>query len=485
MLLENPIPLRVEIPYLGKLYEYEEKFQPYSLRLIKELLNDFNLSTIVAYLEANTKKPMDGFSETIDSDLDYYFDLFSVLKIAESRDEKVDEISTKNYLKNLENLELDIIFEKIKLSLVPYYEILNEKTKIDENIERYFDFLYRKIYDFSDEENPFLTYDFNDEKFNNLVRNIDNLFKENAYEESEEIYSMRIKIEKEFFLYINNSNTFTQKEKVEYAKLLLLLPVQRFHPYFLDRYRIAICGARQGELEALLLKINTTCSKRFNILLLKNEKISSNTSSDTVLLTTKNELVTNELKKISQKVNPLFVGKKKDKCFGLLLSDSGGENYYALSGISIDENFYDTSMTAKKIVTDVEKILKEKYSNITRKCVTLNQITYYDNYSATDKRGARFEDIKTLSVPITLQQFKIKHGINCIFKDSNQSYYRCFSCCEPKLLADLKNNDTQLTLYVKTKPCLNCSLIIPDYKIHLDKVFFYDDNKESIESFKM
>lgn len=479
-MLENAIPLTVKIPYFGKNYEYDEKFQPYSLGLIEELLQDSKLKSIVEYIVANQKTSFDGYSESFESDIDYFFDLFSVLKIVESRVIKESELSIKSYLRQLEQLQLDIIFEKIKLSLVPYYEILTERTVIDENVEKYFNYIENRIYNFSDEVNPFFNYDFKDENFNKLVKKIDLILEENAYETDDEIYKTRCKIEKALSSYINTPNSFAKKEKVEYAKLILLLPVQPYHPHFLDRYRIAICGARTNELERVVKRIKNknTCAKRINNYFQKPLEITDRTNAR---IESDSEVIIEEYKEITQQVNPLFVKKHKSRCFGLLIPETKEKILYSLSGVSIDNDDNNTP----KIITKIEEILKEKYPDISRKMISNNQITYYDNYQKNAQKGLSFENIKPLKSSITLGDFKTKHGISSIFTDSNHSYYRCFSCCEPKLLAKLNATDNQLTLYVKKQPCLNCSLIIPDYKVHLQNVCFYDESNEKIEFFKI
>ena len=475
MLNNYSVSLDFTIPYLKKEYRYIEDFKPYRLSLVKELLQDSDMEEIVNFLEKSEEQHSEEFTESIDSDIDYYFDVFSVLKIVDASKDLVNSSELRSYIEETERIQTNIILEKIKLSLIPYFNIVNGKKEIDENIKQYFEYLSRKTYDYSNEVNPFLNYEFKDEKFNILVRNIDRIFKENKYEKSDKSTTnqVRNKINNELFSYINNPADSSLKNKVDYVKLILLLSTNGLRPKLIDRYRIAICGLKDGESEEIISKINTASSKRINKLFLYYNNPKPKLPAPTSQNNTRNA----QLIAITNKVSQDLKIKGKYRCLGLLLSDD--LNYFSLSGIETDKKV----LTESQHVKHIEDILKEKYNNIQRKRLSDNQITFYEYYSAVDVKNPYFDNITRLQTPMTLLDFKNKYKITDIFAGDSNHYYRCFSCCEPKLLADLLENENELTLFIKQKPCPNCELIIPEYKNKLNDVIYYNEEQKRIESF--
>lgn len=474
-MIETTIQLTIEIPYRGKTYLQQEGFIPYSINLIKELLEDSKLKRVVEYLETNTKDRNEENETKVvntDSIFDYYFDLFSVLKIVDIREGGSKPDSLSAYFKRMDDIQLSIVFEKIKLSLIPYCDILTEHTVVDEKIEQYFEYLYRKIYDFSDEKNPLAGFLFEDENFNSLVKNIEVIFDKTVYDGFSKM-SVRGLIQKEFEAYIQ-SEDFTLRNKADYAKNILLLSTNGLKPRFLDRYRMAICGAERGELDNIVRQVGEASSSRINKLLIKQSEHYSRSEIET---SQNYGYHTELLSKITQKVNPNFIKKNRKKCFGLLLSDN--LEYYSLSGIKIDN----LNVTAPALVANVEKILREKYKNIQRKCFSDHQITFYEVYTPNGEKGPSFDNLTPINPSKSLEQFKREHNISNIFTHSNKSFYYCFSCCEPKLLAEIPDEFTELTLYVKKEPCANCKLIIPEYKAKLKEVIFYNEKSNTIETF--
>ena len=482
MLKNLKIPLDITVSYLENKYTYYEDFKPYKLGLVKELLENSYLNEIVKYLEKNVEQQPEELAESIGCDIDYYFDLFSVLKIFDSSKSDSDLTEVRSYIQETEKIQSNIIFEKIKLSLIPYFDIVTKKEKSDEKIEQYFEYLTRKIYDYSKEENTFLDYDFKNEKFNTMVRNIDLIFKENTYERTDKATTIPIrnKINKELFLYINNLEDSSVRYKVDYIKTVLLLSTNGFRPRFIDRYKIAICGLNENDANKIIYNIGFASSKRISKLFLyynnsqqRRIKVPSINSNSIYIA-------------ITQKVTPYLKDELSRRCFGLLLSDNS--NYYSLSGIWTDKPAGTTSdkhaVNVLQLVGNIEKILKAKFPNIQRSVLSPDQITFYDIYSNNKIPEPYFMYTKPLQKHMTLFQFTKNHGIKDIFANNgNTSFFRCFSCCEPKLLVDSQKTKDKFILYVKKTPCDNCQLIIPVYKNKLKSVIYYDEKLEKIEEF--